>query len=92
MPELQLVKGPLPTDRLAQVAALYGQTDGKYSSLEHCDMLFNRSPFGPTLHALACHGESIVGHYCLIPYDLELEGQQVRAAKGEALHVAEERV
>ncbi|MGE0492415.1 MAG: hypothetical protein AB7S38_24590 [Vulcanimicrobiota bacterium] len=87
MPELLLLKGPLSPEHLAAVANLYGVTDGKYGQVEHCDLLFNRSPFGPTLHAFACDEEKFVGHYCLIPYDLMVEGRQVKAAKGEALHV-----
>jgi hypothetical protein len=88
VPELQLVSGPLPAELLRQVAALYGQTDGKYGSVAHCELLFNRNPFGPALHAFARDGESFVGHYCLIPYDILVGDRRVRAAKGEALHVA----
>lgn len=89
MPELQLVKGPLDAQRLEQVASLYGQTDGKYGSVDHCELLFNRNPFGPALHAFAWDGPRAVGHYCLIPYDITVNGRRVKAAKGEALHVAE---
>ena len=87
MPELELIKGPLTEGQLAKVAALYGKTDGKYSNQDHCRLLFNESPFGSTLHAFAKDGESYVGHYCLIPYDLLINGKVHRAAKGEALHV-----
>ena len=67
MPKLELIKGPLTESQLAAVAALYGKTDGKYSDQDHCRLLFNESPFGPTLHAFAKDGETFVGHYCLIP-------------------------
>ncbi|MCA9793792.1 MAG: GNAT family N-acetyltransferase [Candidatus Eremiobacteraeota bacterium] len=87
MPDLVLLKGPLSPEHLQAVAALYGVTDGKYGSVEHCQLLFNRSPFGPTLHAFARDQDKFVGHYCLIPYDLVVDGRQVKAAKGEALHV-----
>ena len=87
MPELELIKGPLSENQLAAVAALYGKTDGKYSNQDHCRLLFNQSPFGPTLHAFAKEGDSFIGHYCLIPYDLFIDGKTHRAAKGEALHV-----
>lgn len=90
MPELQLVKGPLSQEMLAEVASLYGQTDGKYGSVQHCELLFNKNPFGPALHAFARDGSRPVGHYCLIPYDMVVDNQRVRAAKGEALHVAED--
>ncbi len=89
MPELDLVKGPLDEAGLAEVAALYGVTDGKYGSVDHCRLLFNQSPFGPTLHAFVRDEGKAVGHYCLIPYDLVVDGRRVKAAKGEALHVAE---
>jgi hypothetical protein len=90
VPELQLLKGPLSADLLAEVAALYGVTDGKYGSVEHCDLLFNQNPFGPALHAFARQGDQAVGHYCLIPYDMRVDAGLIRAAKGEALHVAED--
>lgn len=83
--ELRLLKGPLPASDLEAVAALYGVVDGKYGSVSHCEHLFHRSPFGQTLHAFAMNGERSVGHYCLIPYDLIVDGRVVRAAKGEAL-------
>ncbi len=83
--ELRLVKGPLSPEDLQAVAALYGAVDGKYGSVSHCEQLFHRSPFGPTLHAFAMDGKTSVGHYCLIPYDLVVNGKAVRAAKGEAL-------
>ncbi len=83
--ELRLLKGPLSTSDLEAVAALYGAVDGKYGSVSHCEQLFHRSPFGETLHAFAMDGERSVGHYCLIPYDLVVDGRVVRAAKGEAL-------
>lgn len=89
MPDLDLVKGPLAEAGLAEVAALYGQTDGKYGSVDHCRLLFNANPFGPALHAFARHEGKAIGHYCLIPYDMTVRGQRVRAAKGEALHVDE---
>lgn len=87
--QLHLLKGPLSEEGLAEVAGLYGKTDGKYGSVEHCRLLFNENPFGPTLHAFARDGGKAVGHYCLIPYDIMLEGERVKAAKGEALHVSE---
>jgi hypothetical protein len=90
VPDLQLVKGPLSESLLAEVAALYGVTDGKYGSVEHGRLLFNENPFGPALHAFARDGQSAVGHYCLIPYDMMVDGVRVTAAKGEALHVNEE--
>lgn len=89
MPDLDLVKGPLDEAGLAEVAELYGKTDGKYGSVEHCRLLFNANPFGPALHAFARHEGRAIGHYCLIPYDMMVKGQRVRAAKGEALHVDE---
>ena len=82
---LRLFRGPLDEPELQAVARLYGAVDAKYSSTGHCAQLFQRSPFGPTLHAFAADGDAYVGHYCLIPYDLEVDGQTVSAAKGEAL-------
>lgn len=82
---LRLFRGPLGDPELDAVARLYGAVDAKYSSTDHCAQLFHYSPFGPTLHAFAAEGNSYVGHYCLIPYDLEVDGRTVSAAKGEAL-------
>lgn len=89
MPELDLVRGPLSEESLAEVAALYGKTDGKYGSVDHCRLLFNANPFGPALHTFARDEGKAIGHYCLIPYDMNVRGDRVRAAKGEALHVDE---
>jgi hypothetical protein len=87
VPELDLVKGPLSDQMLVEVAELYGKTDGKYGDVEHCRLLFNLNPFGPALHAFAREQGAAIGHYCLIPYDLNFNGTEVRAAKGEALHL-----
>ena len=85
--QLKLYKGPLTEQQLEALARLYGTVDAKYASLTHCDQLFHRNPFGPTLHAFAQEGERYVGHYSLIPYDLVVDGRKVKAAKGEALYI-----
>lgn len=89
MPELELIRGPLSTEHLRAVAALYGVTDDKYGDSAYCEHLFNHNPFGPALHAFAVENSQFVGHYCLIPYDLVLDGTRIKAAKGEALHVSD---
>lgn len=86
---VECVQGPLPEPVLRQIAALYGQYDNRYSNLAFCRTKFEDSPAGCAFHALARFGDTVVGHYSLIPIPLHDGDSALRGAKGEAFVVDE---
>jgi hypothetical protein len=89
MVEIVTFKGPLDTDRLGWIAALYGRVDPKYAELAFLEHLFSRAPAGPALHVFALADDRPVGHCAVVPM---LAGNDVRTllcGKVEALFVDE---
>jgi hypothetical protein len=86
--ELRVVKGPLDDAWLRPVVELYGAHRGKYRDLGYCRSLFNGNPHGYSWHAfLVRDGGDVVGHYCIIPTDILVDGTRRPAGKAEALVV-----
>ncbi len=88
--ELSFIKGPLSKQELEDIARLYGHFDANYRSLEFCDYLFNKNPFGYSFHAFLVHPElGKVGHYGMIPVEIMAFGKKELSVKGEAFFVVE---
>jgi hypothetical protein len=92
MLNLELVRGPLPSDQD------YGTIFAEYHRLTQsrdAERLMHRwckdSPAGPALHALLRTDEGkIAGHACVFPFPIEVAGRKVTAGKGSYLFVHED--
>ena len=92
MLNLQLVRGPLPSE------ADYRTIHAEYTRLTQArvsERLMHRwckdSPSGPALHALLRTDEGkIVGHMCIIPFPIQVGRRRVTGGKTEYLFVHED--
>lgn len=88
---LRAIKGPLDDEWLGYIAELYGSLDPKYASIEYCRRLFNDNPIGYSVHVFAVHASGmVVGHYGVIPIEINIAGERKRSGKPEAYLIKKE--
>ena len=86
--DLSVTRGPLTDEALGAIAATYGTVDPRYASRDFCRILFNENPIGYSYHAFVRDGETVVGHYSVIPMRVRARGTTVISGKGEALFLS----
>jgi hypothetical protein len=92
MINLELVRGPLPSDQDYQtICAEYARLTQSRVSEPQMHHWCKDSPAGPALHALLRTDEGrIVGHTCIFPFPIEVAGKRVTGGKTEYLFVHED--
>ncbi|MHC4473699.1 MAG: hypothetical protein ACYS99_22400, partial [Planctomycetota bacterium] len=86
---LELVRGPLREDALARISATYGRHNGRFLDVAFCHALYNENPVGSSIHCFAWDGDTLIGHYSLIPMRMRDRGEALMAGRGEAAFVDE---
>jgi hypothetical protein len=92
MLNLEVVRGPLPSDQDYQsIFAEYTRLTRAHVAERLMHRWCKDSPAGPALHALLRTDEGrIVGHACIIPFPIEVNGKRRTAGKVEYLFVHED--
>lgn len=86
--DLVLLRGPLETRRLEDIARLYGPYNRKYADPGFCARLFNDNPHGYSLHSFVTGEDGrAAGHYAVIPMSILDAGERRLSGKGEAFVV-----
>src|SRR5687767_6351907 len=84
MLNLRILRGPLSAEQYDRIRSEYDRLVEVRTPPANFQRWLTESPAGPALHAiLESPSGQIVGHCCLIPFPLLIDGSRVTAAKAE---------
>jgi hypothetical protein len=90
MLELSIVRGPLNAGQQEEILREFNRLTNSRIKLPEFRRWVQEGPEGPAFHAILTSGARIVGHFCLIPLQVSLQGKSIPAARTEYFFVHED--